>query len=151
MVKNQRKNTVLSHRHELYITGYKIFHGLDLHQAEREFIGRALCMIGKGHDPGEALQSKAKRGEKVGTQAARIENRNRLVVSLIKTLRKSQDKRTGKKMTIEAVINFLASDDGRLNDGEFSFKLTENNLRKIWKEYKDSPDFEEDFYQLPID
>lgn len=54
-------------------------------------------------------------------------------------------------MTIEAVINFLASDDGRLNDGEFSFKLTENNLRKIWKEYKDSPDFEEDFYQLPID
>ncbi len=78
MVKNPKMNTVLSHRHELYITGYKIFHGLDLYEAEREFIGRALCMIGKGHDPGEGLQSKAKRGENVGDQAVSIENRNRI-------------------------------------------------------------------------
>ncbi len=104
MVKNPKINTVLSHRHELYITGYKIFHGLDLYEAEREFIGRALCMIGKGHDPGEALQSKAKRGENVGTQATYIEKRNRIVVSLIKNLRKSINKKTGKKMTLEAAI-----------------------------------------------
>ena len=106
MVKSPKINTVLSHRHELYITGYKIFHGLDLYEAEREFIGRALCMIGKGHDPGEALQSKAKRGENVGDQAVSI---------------------------------------------EIFFKLTENNLKKIWKKYKDYPDFKEDFYQLPHD
>jgi hypothetical protein len=150
-VKNTKKNTVLSHRHELYITGYKIFHGLDLYEAEREFIGRALCMIGKGHDPGEALQSKAKRGENVGDQAVSIENRNRIVVSYIKTLRKPINKETGKKMTLEAAITYLATKDDEFNDGEIFFKLTENNLKKIWKKYKDYPDFQEDFYLLPHD
>ena len=149
MVKNPKINTVLSHRHELYITGYKIFHGLDLYEAEREFIGRALCMIGKGHDPGEALQSKAKRGENVGDQAVSIENRNRIVVSYIKTLRKTINKKTGKKMTLEAAIAVLSSNDGKFNDGEIFFNLTENNLKKIWKKYKDYPDFNENFYQLP--
>ena len=149
MVKNPKMNTVLSHRHELYITGYKIFHGLDLYEAEREFIGRALCMIGKGHDPGEALQSKAKRGENVGDQAVSIENRKRIVVSYIKTLRKPINKETGKKMTLEAAITYLATKDDEFNDGEIFFKLTENNLKKIWKKYKDYPDFQEDFYLLP--
>jgi hypothetical protein len=150
-VKNTKKNTVLSHRHELYITGYKIFHGLDLYEAEREFIGRALCMIGKGHDPGEALQSKAKRGENVGDQAVSIENRNRIVVSYIKTLRKPINKKTGKRMTLEAAITYMATKDDEFNDGEIFFKLTENNLKKIWKKYKDYPDFQEDFYLLPHD
>ena len=143
MVKNPKINTVLSHRYELYITGYKIFHGLDLYEAEREFIGRALCMIGKGHDPGEALQSKAKRGENVGAQATYIEKRNRIVVSLIKNLRKSINKKTGKKMTLEAAIAYIATKDDEFNDGEIFFKLTENNLKKIWKTYKDYPDFQE--------
>ena len=151
MVKNPKINTVLNHRHELYITGYKIFHGLDLYEVEREFIGRALCMIGKGHDPGEALQSKAKRGENVGDQAVSIENRNRIVVSYIKTLRKTINKKTGKKMTLEAAIAVLSSNDGKFNDGEIFFNLTENNLKKIWKKYKDYPDFNEDFYPLPHD
>ena len=151
MVKNPKMNTVLSHRHELFITGYKIYHGLDLYEAEREFIGRALCMIGKGHDPGEALQSKAKRGENVGDQAVSIENRNRIVVSYIKTLRKPINKETGKKMTLEAAITYLATKDDEFNDGEIFFKLTENNLKKIWKKYKDYPDFQEDFYLLPHD
>ena len=124
MVKNPKMNTVLSHRHELYITGYKIFHGLDLYEAEREFIGRALCMIGKGHDPGEALQSKAQRGENVGDQAVSIENRNRIVVSYIKTLRKTINKKTGKKMTLEAAITYMATKDDEFNDGEIFFKLT---------------------------
>jgi hypothetical protein len=78
-----------------------------------------------------------------------IENRNRNVVSLIKSLRKSINKKTGKKITLEAAIAVLASNDGEFNDGEIFFKLTENNLKKIWKKYKDYPDFNEDFYQLP--
>jgi hypothetical protein len=151
MVKNPKINTVLSHRHELYITGYKIFNGLDLYEAEREFIGRALCMIGKGHDPGEALQSKAKRGENVGDQAVSIENRNRIVVSYIKTLRKPINKKTGKRMTLEAAIAILASNDGEFNAGEIFFHLTENNLNKIWATYKDHPGFEKEFYLPPHD
>ena len=52
-------------------------------------------------------------------------------------------------MTLEAAITYLATKDDEFNDGEIFFKLTENNLKKIWKKYKDYPDFQEDFYLLP--
>ena len=142
-----RKSTVLHRRHELYEIGYKIFSGQTLEIGEREFIGRALCMIGRGADPGKELLVKPGKGEKISKQAISTENRNRMLIAAIKELR--QPREGGfEGMTLEAAIAYIATDNGKNLDGEGPFSITENNLFKIWKKYKDYEGFEETFPML---
>jgi hypothetical protein len=149
MEQEKKKTTVLNHRKELYITGQKIFCGEELSIEEREFIGRALCMIGEGYDPGTALLSKAGRGEKVGEEAKYTENRNRKIVAFIKTLRGAVNPQTEKKYTLEQAIAYVATDGGKGEDGENEFEVTANNILKIWNKYRDHYGFDEEFFLLP--
>lgn len=144
MDKAKKKSTVLHRRHKLYELGYKIFIGQTLEIEEREFVGRALCMIGEGADPGKELLVKPGKGEKISKQAISIEKRNRMLVAAIKELRWPR-KEGFEGMTLEAAIAYVASDNGESLEGEGPFSITEDNLRKIWKKYKDYEGFEETF------
>jgi hypothetical protein len=150
MTKKHKKSTVLHRRHELYKTGYKIFMGQGLELEEREFIGRALCMIAEGANPAEELLVKSGKGEKNSKQAAKTENRNRMLIAAIMELRWPSEEGVA-ALTLEEAIAYIATDHGRCDEGEGPFAVTENNLRKVWQKYKDNAGFEETFSILPDD
>ena len=124
--------------------------GQGLEIEEREFIGRALCKIGNGANPAEELFVKSGQGEKNSKQAAKTENRNRMLIAAIRELRWPSEEGV-EALTLEAAIAYIATDGGRCHEGEGPFAITENNLRKIWKTYKDYDGFEETFSTLPDD
>jgi hypothetical protein len=134
-------------QYRLRIIADDLENGRPLHPKTLDFLVEALWKIGKGADANEALQVKAKRGERKTEKEKARRLRMMLALSWIASVIRTPEE-GGDGMTLEEAI----ADAAEYRSGETSFGLSEDSLRTYWSQYPElrSPSILRPIETLPV-